>query len=377
MVHDLSPTARALLAFEAIQNRPGLTGDELAARLGVTDRAARRYVGILREAGMPVESVSGRYGGYSVGRGARVPPLMFSTAEALGLVMALLRGWHGSINTNDPAATALGKILRVLPDAAAAPAEALRRVVAQNPSDAAATPAQHWSNDAVRVDQARHPHAGAHRTLRPLLGGGTRTVRRWVASNERDGRRLIASVAMHRPRANTDTSDPGLAQLFRSADALLTRSIGSIRVTASILRWPARPRDSNRGSYRRCPTATTTCFSHGIFASAGWAIRGSNRCACLANSPEPSRQRSPISAFRSFGRSLDHRRLMRAAVPYAGAGSQAPQPAAPRTKRARSARSMANTFMYFTPMATQAFGTLMFLGEFDTTSIVTTVWQCA
>ena len=140
MTPDLSPTARALLAFEAIQNRPGLTGDELAARLGVTDRAARRYVGILREAGMPVESVRGRYGGSSVGRGARVPPLMFSTAEALGLVMALLRGWHGSINTSDPAATALGKILRVLPDSAAAPAEALRRVVAQNPSDAAATP---------------------------------------------------------------------------------------------------------------------------------------------------------------------------------------------------------------------------------------------
>ncbi len=140
MTHDESPTARALRAFEAIQNRPGLTGSELAERLGVTDRAARRYVGILREAGMPVESVSGRYGGYSIGRGARVPPLMFSTAEALGLVMALLRGWHGSINTSDPAATALGKILRVLPDAAAAPAEALRRVVAQNPSDAAATP---------------------------------------------------------------------------------------------------------------------------------------------------------------------------------------------------------------------------------------------
>jgi predicted DNA-binding transcriptional regulator YafY len=136
MTHNLSPTARALLAFEVIQNRPGLTGHELAARLGVTDRAARRYVGILREAGIPVDSVSGRYSGYSVGRGAQVPPLMFSTAEALGLVVALLRGWHGSIDTSDPAATALAKILRVLPDAAAAPAEALRRVVAQNPSDA-------------------------------------------------------------------------------------------------------------------------------------------------------------------------------------------------------------------------------------------------
>ena len=139
-MHDLSPTARALLALEHIQNRPGLTGDELASRLGVSDRAARRYVGILREAGMPVDSVSGPYGGYTIGRGARVPPLMFSTDEALGLVMALLRGWDGAIDTADPAATALGKILRVLPAAAAAPADALRRVVALNPNDAAATP---------------------------------------------------------------------------------------------------------------------------------------------------------------------------------------------------------------------------------------------
>lgn len=140
MAHDLSPTSRALLALEVIQNRPGVTGVELAARLGVTDRAARRYVGLLREAGMPVDSVSGPFGGYRLGRGARVPPLMFSTAEALGLVMSLLRGWHGSIDSDDPAATALAKILRVLPASAAAPAEALRRVIAQNPNDAAATP---------------------------------------------------------------------------------------------------------------------------------------------------------------------------------------------------------------------------------------------
>jgi predicted DNA-binding transcriptional regulator YafY len=137
---DLNPTARALLALESIQGKPGITGEELASRLGVSDRAARRYVGILREIGMPVESVSGPYGGYRIGRGARVPPLMFSTAEALGLVMAVLRGWHGSVESDHPAATALAKIVRVLPATAAGPAEALRRVIAQNPSDAAATP---------------------------------------------------------------------------------------------------------------------------------------------------------------------------------------------------------------------------------------------
>ena len=47
--------------MEILQNRPGVTADELAASLGVTERAARRYVGILREAGIPVEYVKPAY----------------------------------------------------------------------------------------------------------------------------------------------------------------------------------------------------------------------------------------------------------------------------------------------------------------------------
>ncbi len=140
MSTDIAPVGRALLALESIQAAPGITGARLATRLGVTDRAARRYVAMLREAGIPIDSVSGPYGGYRVGRGARIPPLMFSASEALGLVMAILQGWHGSIDADHPAATALAKILRVLPASTAAPVEALRHVQAQNPSDLAATP---------------------------------------------------------------------------------------------------------------------------------------------------------------------------------------------------------------------------------------------
>lgn len=88
---DVPPTARALLALEAIQDRPGITGDALAARLGVSDRAARRYVAVLREAGIPVESTGGRHGGYRIGRRWRVAPLVFTAPEALGLVMAVLQ----------------------------------------------------------------------------------------------------------------------------------------------------------------------------------------------------------------------------------------------------------------------------------------------
>ena len=48
-----------------VQNSPGITADRLAERLGVSERAARRYVAILREAGVPIESVRGPYGGYT------------------------------------------------------------------------------------------------------------------------------------------------------------------------------------------------------------------------------------------------------------------------------------------------------------------------
>lgn len=151
MADELSPTARAILALEAIQSSPGITGDRLATRLRVSDRAVRRYIGILREAGIPVDAVSGPYGGYRIGRGVRVPPLTFSTAEALGLVMAVLQGWHGSMEEDHPAATALGKIVRVLPAAAAAPADAMRQVRAQNPSDAASMPDPEITADVARA----------------------------------------------------------------------------------------------------------------------------------------------------------------------------------------------------------------------------------
>lgn len=84
--------SRTLLALEAIQNRPGITAGELGERLGVSERAARRHVALLREAGIPIDSTRGPYGGYRAGRGLRLPPLMFSPAEALGLAMAVLEG---------------------------------------------------------------------------------------------------------------------------------------------------------------------------------------------------------------------------------------------------------------------------------------------
>jgi len=137
---DASPTARALLTLELVQDSPGITADRIADKLGVTGRAARRYVEILREAGIPIESVRGPYGGYRLGRGARLPPLMFNATEALGLVMAVLDGHHDVSDPSDPVGSALGKIVRALPESVSAQVEAVRRTTSPAPDHAAARP---------------------------------------------------------------------------------------------------------------------------------------------------------------------------------------------------------------------------------------------
>jgi predicted DNA-binding transcriptional regulator YafY len=133
MAHEVSPTARALLALEVIQGCPGITAQQLGERLGVSDRAARRYVAILREAELPVEAVSGPHGGYRVGRGLRLPPLMFTAVEAMGLVMAVLEGHRYAVDPGDPVGGALAKIVRSLPERVAGPVRAVRETSAAPP----------------------------------------------------------------------------------------------------------------------------------------------------------------------------------------------------------------------------------------------------
>jgi predicted DNA-binding transcriptional regulator YafY len=135
-----SPTARALRTLELLQARPGTTAEQLAEHLGVTERAARRYIGILREAGIPVESTRGPYGGYRLGRGTRLPPVVFTEEQALGLVMAVLDGQPGAIDTEDLVGTALSKVIRALPESVGRQAAALRAYAAAAPERHPARP---------------------------------------------------------------------------------------------------------------------------------------------------------------------------------------------------------------------------------------------
>jgi predicted DNA-binding transcriptional regulator YafY len=153
---DVSPTGRALRVLELLQAQPGITADQLAARLGVTDRAARRYVAILREAEIPVESSPGPHGGYRIGRGIRLPPLVFTAAEALGLVMAVLDGSHPAADTDNPVGAALGKIFRALPENVGRSAATMRRYASAVPDRRAARPGTDTTSALVAAAADRH-----------------------------------------------------------------------------------------------------------------------------------------------------------------------------------------------------------------------------
>src|ERR1700678_748446 len=121
------PAARVLTLLELLQSGGVRTVAELADRLGVDGRTVRRYVDHLVDLDVPVESVRGRYGGYRLAPGYRMPPLMLSDDEALAVLLGLVAGRRtGLVTTAGTASeTAAAKIRRVLPQRLARRLEAV------------------------------------------------------------------------------------------------------------------------------------------------------------------------------------------------------------------------------------------------------------
>ncbi|MFC5947432.1 helix-turn-helix transcriptional regulator [Pseudonocardia lutea] len=121
------PTSRVLMLLELLQSGGLRSRAELVERLGVDERTVRRYIGHLMDLEIPVESVRGRYGGYRLGRGYRLPPLMLTDDEALAVLLGLVAGERTGLTTAAAAAgdTARAKIRRVLPAALGARLDAL------------------------------------------------------------------------------------------------------------------------------------------------------------------------------------------------------------------------------------------------------------
>ncbi|MBB4961956.1 helix-turn-helix transcriptional regulator [Micromonospora polyrhachis] len=107
-------TERVLTLLGLLQQRRVWTGPELADRLGVTPRTVRRDVDRLRTLGYPVQASQGVGGGYQLGPGQDLPPLLLDDEEAIATAVALLAG-AGGASAGEAALRALTKLDRVLP----------------------------------------------------------------------------------------------------------------------------------------------------------------------------------------------------------------------------------------------------------------------
>ncbi|MFI5278335.1 MAG: helix-turn-helix transcriptional regulator, partial [Ktedonobacterales bacterium] len=126
-----TPASRLLTLLDLLQSRPSRSALELARALEVEPRSVRRYVTMLQDMGIPIEARRGRYGGYALRPGYKLPPLMLSDDEALAVTLGLLATRALPLAEVEPAvAGALAKLERVLPAPTRARVQALASAVA-------------------------------------------------------------------------------------------------------------------------------------------------------------------------------------------------------------------------------------------------------
>ena len=107
---------RMLQLLGLLQARPEWGGAELAERLEITERTVRRDIDRLRLLGYPVEAAPGRHGGYRLGRGGRLPPLLLSDDEAVAVAIGLRTAVDGSVaGLEESAVSTMAKLDHILP----------------------------------------------------------------------------------------------------------------------------------------------------------------------------------------------------------------------------------------------------------------------
>jgi predicted DNA-binding transcriptional regulator YafY len=112
----LETSARLLRLLSLLQARRDWTGTELAARLGVTTRTIRNDMDRLRGLGYPVDARPGVAGGYRLGTGGALPPLLLDDEEAVAVAIGLRAAASGSIvGIEETSVRALVKLQQVLP----------------------------------------------------------------------------------------------------------------------------------------------------------------------------------------------------------------------------------------------------------------------
>lgn len=137
-------SARLLHLLSLFGDRAGWGCEELSTRLAVSTRTVRRDVDTLRGLGYPIDVRKGPGGGYRLGTGGRLPPLVLDDPQALAIVLALQTAPPTMQGLDDAGTRALTAVKQILPTAARADADALSVTTLPNP----------WEFRAPPVDQS-------------------------------------------------------------------------------------------------------------------------------------------------------------------------------------------------------------------------------
>ncbi|MGJ8688636.1 MAG: helix-turn-helix transcriptional regulator [Gammaproteobacteria bacterium] len=148
------PVTRVLTLLELLQTHGLLTGAQIAKRLEVDVRTVRRYIAALEELGIPVMTEQGRYGGYRLVAGFKLPPMMFTDDETLAISLGLLAANQLGLSESAPSiASVQAKLERVMPS------NLKRRVRAISNSTSLVLPKAHGAEnkeDLLLLAQAAH-----------------------------------------------------------------------------------------------------------------------------------------------------------------------------------------------------------------------------
>ncbi|MEV0323374.1 YafY family protein [Streptomyces sp. NPDC050658] len=173
----LETSARLLRLLSLLQAHRDWSGADLAERLGVTPRTVRRDVDRLRELGYPVNASPGTGGGYQLGAGAELPPLLLDDDEAVAVAVGLrTAAGQGIEGIGETSVRALAKLEQVLPGRLRRRVGALNaftvpmlRTPQQAVDPAVLTELAHACRDAerLRFDYRDHEGSSSRRTVEP------------------------------------------------------------------------------------------------------------------------------------------------------------------------------------------------------------------
>lgn len=230
------PAARLLRLLALLQGRRFWNGVELAERLDVTQRTVRRDIDRLRNLGYPVDASVGSAGGYQLGSGATLPPLLLDDDEALAVTLGLRSAAAGSIaGIEEATVRALAKLEQVLPARLRKKVQALNAAVTSlqftgpvvNAQVLAALAAAHRAHETVTFGYADAQGIQSRRHVEPH--GLVHTGTRWYLvawDQNRDDWRTFRLDRISEPVETREAFTPR-AIPWGSAKAYIARSVSA------------------------------------------------------------------------------------------------------------------------------------------------------